>query len=435
MDCSEQQRAACALAGIYTALAINKVLPVLHTGPGCMYSMSGILGKMNGGQNSFPYSETVIPCTDFCESDVVFGGAKHLRKILDNTLKYYDADLIIATDGCAAEIVGDDLEEITGAYEGSRIPIIYAKLPGFKGNNLYGHTQILESIIDQFLEPSTVKNPGQVNVWGIVPYYDPMWQGTLERIEGLLLDLGLKPNIIYGHKKGIEEVKKIPEAELNLLLSPWIDKEIVEKLERKFGTPYFQYPCVPIGPTETGEFIRSLTKKLGRHMGQAEKYIKEQEDRYYYYINRHITWFLESKDFQKNFYMISSASAAVSTVRFAVNDMGMIPEEIYITDGVPNKYQQSIADEINKADYKGGDIKVIFTEDGGLPALELKKKNVAGSIIFGSNWEEITAKELGMKLIPIATPFGNFIVGEKNYFGYSGGIDLFADIATKALGY
>lgn len=33
--CSEQQRVACALGGIYTALAIDKVLPVLHCGPGC----------------------------------------------------------------------------------------------------------------------------------------------------------------------------------------------------------------------------------------------------------------------------------------------------------------------------------------------------------------------------------------------------------------
>lgn len=181
--CSEQQRTACALGGIYTALAIDNVLPVLHCGPGCQSQASSILGGCNGGQNAYSYQESIIPCTDFGESDVIFGGKQRLKKIIQGALENYKADMIIAVGGCTASIIGDDMEEVASYFSESRVPVLHAEIPGFKGNNLYGHSEILKSIIDQYLEPSSIINKGQVNVWGIVPYYDTMWNGILEEIE------------------------------------------------------------------------------------------------------------------------------------------------------------------------------------------------------------------------------------------------------------
>lgn len=426
-ECIEQSRVACALGGIYTALAIDRVLPVTHTGPGCLAQANGILGRINGGQSPVPYEESIVPCTDFCNTDVVFGGGEHLREVIAKSIELYDADLIIAVDGCTAEIVGDDIEEVAESFEGSRIPVISAKLPGFVGNNLFGHSQILKSIINQYLEPTGEVNPLQVNVWGIVPFFDTFWQGTLERIEELLTSLGLEPNIIYGHGHGIENVKKIPSAKFNLLLSPWIDLDIVQLLEKKYGTPYFQFDNVPIGPTETTKFIRSLVKYAELDQIKAENYIKKGEDRYYYYISRQQPFVFACKYVPKDFYFIGSASQAVAITRYMVNDVGSVPLKIYITDNVPKENQEAIRNALFDVELEDKDYEVIFTEDGGLAEAQLREEHEDRSVIFGSNWDMLTARALGCAFVPVCAPYGQTLIGSKNYFGYDGGVDLYSD--------
>lgn len=436
-ECIEQTRVACALGGVYTALAIDRVLPVMHCGPGCLAQASGILSGTNGGQSPVPFEESTVPCTDFCNTDVVFGGAEHLRTVIGKAIEYYDADLILAVDGCTAEIVGDDIQEVAESFKGSRIPVIWTKLPGFGGNNLWGHTQVLKAIIEQYLVPRQEEqreiNPKQVNVFGIVPFFDTYWQGTLERLEDLLTAIGLEPNIIYGRGHGIANVRKIPQAGFNLVLSPWIDIEIAELLEKRFGTPYLKFDNVPTGPTETTKFIRTLVSYAHLDEIAAENYIRKCEDRYYYYLNRQEPFVYSCEYVPKDFYFIGSASAAVSVTRFMVNDMGSVPNRIYITDNVPKDRQEAIRDSLYDVELEDKDYEVVFTEDGGLAASDLRKEHVDRSVIFGSNWDLFTARDIGAAFLPVCAPIGKGLIGEKNYFGYSGGIDFFSDYFSEVV--
>jgi nitrogenase molybdenum-iron protein beta chain len=437
--CAEQQRVGCAVGGIYTALAIENVLPILHCGPGCQDNAGSVIADTNGGQTAGTYQESVLPCTDFCESDVIFGGSERLRKLISKSLEYYKSDLFIVVDGCTAEIVGDDIEEVAKSFEGSKVPVIYAQLPGFKGNNLWGHSQILQAIINQYLKPTDKRNPKQVNVWGIVPFYDTMWFTTLEKLELLLKRLGLEPNIIYGRGKGIAEVDKIPEAAFNLLLSPWVDLDIVKLLKEKYDTPYFHYPDLPIGPTETTRFIRELVEYAELDRDLAEEYIREEEDRYYYYIKRHVKWLYTCKMPPKEFMINSSASVALSLTRFLVNDLGLLPLKVYIVDHVPELYEGRIRGYFNDLELENKDFEIVFTNDGGLMNAEVRNKAFVNPVnIFGTAWDELLAKNKKFPFVPVSAPYGDTVIGNKTYFGYDGAISLFtdfyADMANKSTG-
>lgn len=428
--CSEQQRIACALGGIYTALAIDKVLPVLHCGPGCQQQAGAILARINGGQNAFPYQETILPCTAFTDNDVIFGGTKRLKETIGHALQAYKSDMIIAVSGCISEIIGDDMEMVAKSFQDSSIPVLYAEAAGIRGNNLHGHTNILKAIISQYLEPVRQVNPRQVNVWGIIPYYDTFWMGILEELEQTLLAVGLKPNILYGHGKGLEEVRKIPAAEFNLLISPWVDLEIVQELEERFHTPFLHYPSLPIGPTETGRFLRELAAYASLDQSVVEAYIQKNEDRYYSYINRSIAWIYGCRVLPKRFFLNSSASAGLAVHRYLVNDLGLLPDKIYIAENVPKSHQKRVAGYFRDVELDEP-IDIAFTDDGGLAAEELQKRELSGNpILLGSSWDDALAQNLKMPFIPISPPFGDVVVGPKHYFGYNGGLNLFADFHT-----
>ena len=142
----DKQRYKCALGAMQTVQAITRAIPVLHSGPGCAQKLSDSIGS------SGYFSPNIFPCTSINEKDVVFGGAKKLDTTIANALKVIDADLYVVLTGCIPEIVGDDTAEVVSHFEDSEKPVIYASTAGFKGNNYKGHEQIIDAIIDQYLE-------------------------------------------------------------------------------------------------------------------------------------------------------------------------------------------------------------------------------------------------------------------------------------------
>ena len=49
---------------------------------------------------------------------------------------------------------------------------------------------------------------------------------------------GLEVNPIFRDIQGIENLRSIPKAVLNIVISPWLGLEATRKLEEKFGAPF-----------------------------------------------------------------------------------------------------------------------------------------------------------------------------------------------------
>ena len=214
----DQARYKCALAAMQTVQSIPGAIPVLHSGPGC----ASKLNDNNGTSGRF--SPNIYPCTSISEKEVVFGGADKLRSTISNALKIIDADLFVVLSGCTGEIIGDDIQEVAEEFEDAEKPVIWAKTPGFKGNNYIGHDWILKSIFEQYVRKfkgEAPKEKGLVNLFAGVPQQDPYWLGNLRELERLLQSIGLKTNTIFGFGRGLENLQKIPTAEYTILVSPW----------------------------------------------------------------------------------------------------------------------------------------------------------------------------------------------------------------------
>ena len=438
--CPEQQRVGCGLAGIYTALSIGGVLPIMHSGPGCIHAISSVLSVANGGQNPVPYMESVVPSSNLSEAEVVFGASDKLRSVLEHSLRYYKAEIFLLVTGCSAEIIGEDVYEIAEQYTTPEKTVLHVPLPGFKGNNVWGHHQVLSALIDGYVEEYGEREvvPKRVNVWGVVPHYDPMWVGTLEKLEALLRRIGLEPNIIYSPWGGIDALKKIPTAEYNLLLSPWTDLDIVKKLERKFDTPYIHFPYMPIGPTAEAELIRKLTETFGLDEAFTESVIKERTDRYFYYFDRNLVWLFDmhnQRSLPREFFTNASASASLSITKYFVSDLGLSPRKIFLPEDVPKKHRKTVKKLfLETAGEYLTEEDIIFTDHGGLFEQYLKDVDqmVRKSAVIGSIWDDITAKKANMPFVSVCAPYGDVLVCDKQYFGTDGALTLMADLYNDA---
>ena len=410
-----------------TVQAIDRACPVLHSGPGCAQKLCDTTGS------SGYLSPQIFPCTSINEKDVVFGGVKKLETTIENALKVIDADLYVVLTGCIPEIVGDDSGEVVSKFADAEKPVVYAPTAGFKGNNYKGHEQVVNAIVEQYLRKSDKKQKGLVNLWADVPYQDLFWLGNLRELENLLREIGLTPNTIFGYQRGIDNINKIPEAEFNLLVSPWVGLSNMKAMEKKLGIPYLHYPVLPIGATETSKFLRAVGKFADIDNVVVENVIKKHEDYFYYLISRYADLFLENRVINKQFTVVADAQYSLAVTKFLVNDLGLLPAKQFVTDDTPKALQEAIINEFQDLNY-GIKAEVAFETDGFKIHEEIKCHDYHGyPLVLGGYYEKEVTEKLKGNFLNISWPFLDKVVFDDFYVGYTGGIRLIEDIYTVAV--
>ena len=429
----EQPRFTCALGAQQTVLAIPGAFPIVHAGPGCSSRLFRFMSGECGNQGEGFNGGGQVTSTNTTETEVVFGGETKLRKTVDSALKIFDGDLYVILSGCTTGIIGDDIDAIASEFRDEGYPVVSAETSGFKGNNYYGHELILKSIINQFVgqvRPNVKK--GLVNVFSVVPNQDPFWRGDLEEIKRILTGIGLEVQILFGNESaGSSEWKNIPNAEFNLLLSPWVGKETVELLKEKYGTPYLHYPILPVGGKATSTFLREVARFAKLNPEKVEEFIRKEEKRFYYY-------FVGLADFgtdlrgklPSELYAVGDAEYTLGVVDFLVNELGLTHKKTFINDDAQGEtLRKSIIAQAEKfvPAIKGN---LFLESDGGKISRQLYESigNSKKAVIFGSTWEEIVAERSGNYSVLFSMPLSNDLILSRTFIGYNGGLHIIEEL-------
>lgn len=434
----EQPRFTCALGSCQSVVAIKKGVPILHSGPGCGGQISRLIGQGEGYAGG-----STAPCTNAEEADVVFGGEKKLRSVIENSFKVIDGDIYVVLTGCTAAITGDDIAAVTGEFQEEDKPIVYVEEGGFRSNNYASHERLVNAIIDQYVDKfkySDEKEEGLVNVFASIPYQDPYWSGNLEGIKKVLTDIGLKVNILFGNESdGVEEWKRIPNAQFNIVIGPWVGVKIAKHLKVKYGQPFLQFPYLPIGAIETSRFLRSVAEFGHLDEIKVENYIKKEEAKYYAHIEKMADFMLEFRyGIPRRVYTIADSSYALGFSKFLLNELGIIPGPQYIVDDIPEKYQDRVKEEFeNISILQKRTVEVVFDPDAGKNQLRLEEdaKNYEDKriLILGSSWDKNLADKLHADLLIISVPVQHRLIMNCGYTGYEGGLRAIEDIYDRVL--
>lgn len=184
-----------------------------------------------------------------------------------------------------------------------------------------------------------------VNILGIQPCQHIFWKGDLDLFKANLDAIGLETNQIFGGRYGVEGLKDIPAAQLNIVLSPWQGLKAAEKLKEKYGTPYIVYPGLPMGPKEMTRFLRTVAEYLDVEQERLDKWIKKQTEIAYDDFNL-IATALYTGFCNVHFAVVAESNMAIGLVRYLTNECGLLPSVVVVTDNPPAEVRDLITDRL-----------------------------------------------------------------------------------------
>ncbi len=420
----ENPNGGCVLAGINSVLgAISRVCPVYHSGPGCCMQTTASDQGQSGHKHACFVSGVSLPSSNMLEKEVVFGGTDKLRTTIQGSIDIIDADAYFVLTGCTAGIIGDDVASVTDEFRDKGYPVYPIEAPGFIGDSNLGYEIVWNTFLDKIIEKNLPKDDKLVNIFGIIPYHDPFWSGTLEEIDRILSKLGLKVNTFFTKGQGIETVRKSSSAALNIIINPWLFRNPAAKFESKFGVPSLRIPGLFIGATDTTRFIRQVADALDLDKDLVEQVISEEENYVYGYLAQSIgalSW--------KRFAVIADANSAVGYTRYLANDYSFTPVLVIVNEPImrPDD-KERIIKEIEDLEYARPP-KVLFLSDQYEINQAIREEEEEITLLIGSSNDREIALEKDIQFILGSFPISERLIFNRTYAGYRGSLTFTEDI-------
>ena len=439
----ERSRYLCALGGAAaTVTAIPKAIPILHSASGCAGNFAWTQNGGSGLQVGGYCGALTTPSSNIQEHEVVFGGDDRLREQVASTLKVMAGELFVVLTGCVPEIIGDDIKSVVAEFSSQGAPIIGAETGGFRGNSYWGYDLVLQALFRDFVATSTDKERLKVNLWGIAPYGDPFWRGNLEGVRHLLEQLGLEVNSFFTTKDTLDSIRQGGSAALNIVVSEVYGLGAALLAEERHGIPFLSTP-LPIGPTASEIFLRSVGTKLGLSAERVDEVIAREKGDYFRLLEP-LTDCWNDLDLQRSAVVVGDANYAGALTRFLADDLGWLPELTVCTDPLGEEERQRLTDGLATL-ASGYRANLVFETDASQVIHHLRKKWPAGNgatyqntfapaFVVGSSLERELAQTLGAGHLSVTFPVANRAIIDRGYTGFRGGLRLTEDLISSIVG-
>ena len=252
----------CAYAGAKGVVwgPVKDMVHISHGPIGCgHYSWSQRRNYYVGttGVDSFG---TMQFTSDFQEKDIVFGGDKKLRKVIDEIEELFPLNRGISImSECPVGLIGDDIESVS-REKGEELgkPVVPVRCEGFRGvSQSLGHHIANDAVRDWVMgkneHPEFEGTPYDVVVIGDYNIGGDCWSSRR-----ILEEMGLRVIAQWTGDSTLAELELAPKAKLNLIHCYRSMNYISRHMEEKYGTPWFEFNF--FGPTRIEASIRAIAE-------------------------------------------------------------------------------------------------------------------------------------------------------------------------------
>ncbi len=257
----------CAYAGSKGVVwgPVKDLVHISHGPVGCgHYSWAQRRNYATGvtGVDSFV---TMQVTSDFQERDVVFGGDKKLKAIIDEIELMFPLNRGVTIQSeCPIGLIGDDIEAV--AKEKSKETgkaVIPVRCEGFRGvSQSLGH-HIANDVIRDWVFPRADAKPDDgfetspydVNVIGDYNIGGDAWSSRI-----LLEEIGLRVIGQWSGDATLAEMERAPKAKLNLIHCYRSMNYIARHMEEKYGVAWMEYNF--FGPSRIAASLRAIAAQF-----------------------------------------------------------------------------------------------------------------------------------------------------------------------------
>ena len=288
------------ISGILFALeGVANSLVLLNGPTGCKFYHSSVsdsqvirpadFEKYNYGMQWF-FGQARVPCTYLDNSDYVYGSTEKIEAALADFARELRFDLLAVVNSPGAALIGDDLAGIARRVCPA-CPVITIQTPGFSDDICRGHETAACALL-QALRPEMTKEkpPAQseapaVNLLGLSIYHRNI-DGDKAELARLLELCGVRVNTFFLAGSSMDELLRLPAADLNVVIHPETGHASALWLEREFGMPSLVCKGPPIGFAATEELLGDVCRRVGADPAPALLAIERDRARAYAFLSR-----------------------------------------------------------------------------------------------------------------------------------------------------
>ncbi|SUS08905.1 Nitrogenase molybdenum-iron protein alpha chain [uncultured Defluviicoccus sp.] len=268
----------CAYAGSKGVVwgPVKDMVHISHGPVGCgQYSWSQRRNYYVGttGVDSFG---TMQFTSDFQERDIVFGGDKKLKKMIDEIEELFPLNKGISVmSECPVGLIGDDIEAVA-KERGTAIgkPVVPVRCEGFRGvSQSLGH-HIANDAVRDFIFDKREPEAFESTPYDVVIIGDYNIGGDGWSSRRLLEEMGLRVIAQWTGDSTLSELERAPKAKLNLIHCYRSMNYISRHMEEKYGVPWLEFNF--FGPSRIAMSLRMIAEHFDDKIKEGAERVIEK---------------------------------------------------------------------------------------------------------------------------------------------------------------
>lgn len=370
------------------ATAMEGVHYVLHAPQGDTYA--DLLFTMIERRTKRP----PVTYTTFQARDLGSDTATLFKTAARDAFERFRPQAMLVGASCTAELIQDDPGGLAAALD-LPIPVVALELPSYQKKENWGAAETFYQLVRALCgpkapPPGSKPAPREPDRRARANLLGPTALGFRHRddvkeISGLLARLGVEINVIAPMGATPADIKRLPDADFNIVLYPETAGQAAGWLLRTFGQPMVK--TVPIGIGATREFVNEVAALAGVDPAAV---LNDPTSRAPWYAKSVDSTYLTNK----RVFVFGDATHVVAAARIASQELG------FKIVGL-GTYSREFAREVRDAAKLYG-VEPLITDD--YLEVEAKITELHVELLLGTQMERHIAKRLGVPCAVISAP-------------------------------
>ena len=217
--------------------------------------------------NDWFFRQERVPCTYLDGYDYVYSTRDKVSRALEYIKANVDFDVITIVNSPGAALIGDNLLELAREKLGNCRAVMLESSgysTGFEEGYSAASLELLRQV-GSFLWEDRARRESprkKVNLLGVSIWHRYM-QGDVQELKRLFALADVDVNCVLCADCSLEELGRMPDADLNVVLYPEMGLEAARYMEERCGLPYYVCPSLPIGFSATERIFADICRILG----------------------------------------------------------------------------------------------------------------------------------------------------------------------------